>query len=95
MKYKQWHWPMHILAFGDAIIFFHRGWWEIFAFLGFCYIFIWNVYAYPRNKSMQAFPKMAVNVTKNGDEADRHLLFTASLCLFILLNLGWIWRYFK
>ncbi len=95
MKYQYLHWPMLFISFADAIIFFHRGWWEVVGFLCFCGIFTWNVYAYPRDRNMQALPKMGVDVTKNGEKEARHLLFVASIGLYMFLNLGWIWRYFR
>lgn len=95
MKNLHWHWPMYPIPWINSIAIYWNDWWQFFAFIGFCYIFIWNVYAYPRGKSMLAFPKMGADVSKRGDNKVRHFLFVASIGLYMLINLAWFMRFYK
>ena len=95
MKYGQWHWPMHVIAFANTFFFNKYGVPAGFAVLLVLYIFIWNVYAYPRSKDMWALPKTGIDVTKNGSGEDRYKTFIATVVIFAIWNVMWVWQYFR
>lgn len=76
-----------------GLIFQSKGWSEFWGFMVFLAYFCWNIFAFIQKRNMLAFPRMMMNVKKDGDRGARQFLFAASLFSWFLLNVLWVWRY--
>ena len=94
-KFRHLHIVLFVLGLLIGLLFMHKEWLELAAFLVLVIYCCWNVFAFLHDRSMLGAPKMTANVTKNGDKGARQFLFAVSVFLYIFLSVLWIWRYLK
>ncbi len=94
MKMKSWLYiAFSFLALVSClIIFLVKGWGELLGLFFFQTWFVWNAYAYQRNKTMFA-PPPSQNLPPAANSEDRHFLLLLSIALSLSLNLYCIFAF--
>ncbi len=92
MKIKK---NIHIIVIFSGLfisVYFFKGWENFIGYLGFLFLFSWNIYAFLNGRSMISIPKMIENVRINGSHEARYFLFVVSWGIIAIFSAGYIYK---
>ncbi len=73
-------------------IYFFKGLENFIGYLGFLFLFSWNIYAFLNGRSMISIPKMIENVRINGSHEARYFLYVVSWGIIAIFSAGYIYK---
>jgi len=86
---------IHIIVIFSGLfisVYFFKGWENFIGYLGFLFLFSWNIYAFLNGRSMISIPKMIENVRINGSHEARYFLFVVSWGIIAIFSAGYIYK---